>query len=451
LIWVATDTTTIAFVPIAARIVVLIVANAISDIILQPAFALDILCAGIRFRCERAVSALALLAVFVVIGSTTVSSIPSASSIVVIVITRFVSFPGRLATRPFHCLDALVALRYVLAIQTLAFLAVLELIALATGTTAIAFIPATSGIIVVVVAEAIPNEVLGATTTLDFLRTFVAFMLVFAVFTRALFAVFIVVIVPAAIPSIPAATGVVVVIVTSLVSLPGWFPTGFFHFGNACVAFRFVVAVFAFAFFTELKSFCTTTVTGVPIASTVIVVVIAISIANVLSSATFAFAPNLSTSISFVGDVVGVQTFAANNLSSLVFCLRVAIFQGAFGGPATVASVPVAAAIVVIVVTIAVTFPLHISTFRLACFRRWGGKTRVPAFALFAPFVGVFGSAAITLVPSTLAVIIAVVAICITRPRRLVTLAFVRACAFAATYTALIFLCNALFLAVVEF
>ena len=43
---------------------VLIVANAISDIILQPAFALDILCAGIRFRCERAVSALALLAVF---------------------------------------------------------------------------------------------------------------------------------------------------------------------------------------------------------------------------------------------------------------------------------------------------------------------------------------------------------------------------------------------------
>ena len=63
---------------------------------------------------------------------------------------------------------------------------------------------------------------------------------------------------------------------------------------------------------------------------------------NVISP--FAFAPNLSTSISFVGDVVGVQTFAANNLSSLVFFLRVAIFQAAFGGPATVASVPVAAA-----------------------------------------------------------------------------------------------------------
>ena len=65
----------------------------------------------------------------------------------------------------------------------------------------------------------------------------------------------------------PGATGVVVVIVTSLVSLPGWFSTGFFHFGNACVACRFVVAVFAFTFFTEVKSFCTTTVTGVPIAS----------------------------------------------------------------------------------------------------------------------------------------------------------------------------------------
>ena len=73
---------------------------------------------------------------------------------------------------------------------------------LATGTTAIAFIPATSGIIVAVVAEPIPNEVLSVTSTLDFLRTFVAFMLVFAVFTLAFFAVFIVVIVPAAIPSI---------------------------------------------------------------------------------------------------------------------------------------------------------------------------------------------------------------------------------------------------------
>jgi len=250
-------------------------------------------------------------------------------------------------------------------------------------------------------------------------------MLVFAVFTLAFFAVFIVVIVSAAIASIPGATGVVVVIVTSLVSLPGWFSTGFFHFCNAFVAFRFVVAVFAFAFFTKLKSFCATTVTGVPIASTVIVVVIAISIANVLGRATFAFATNLSTSISFVGDVFGVQTFTANNLSSLVFFLRVAIFQGGFWGSATVASVPVAAANVVIVVTIAVTFPLHISTFRLACFRRWGSKSWIPTFALFAPFVRVFSSAAITFVPSTLAVIIIVIAICITRPRGMATLAFV--------------------------
>jgi hypothetical protein len=68
---------------------------------------------------------------------------------------------------------------------------------------------------------------------------------------------------------------------------------------------------------------------------------------------------------------------------------------------------------------------------------------------LFAPFVGVFSSAAITFVPSTLAVIIVVVAKCITRPRGMATLAFVRAWAFATAYTALICLRNAFALAVV--
>jgi len=101
LIWIASDTTTITFVPTTARIVVFIVANTISDKIRQIAFTLDATCAFIRFRCERAVLALALLAVVVVVASATVSSIPTASSIVVIVITRLVSFPGRLATSLF--------------------------------------------------------------------------------------------------------------------------------------------------------------------------------------------------------------------------------------------------------------------------------------------------------------------------------------------------------------
>jgi len=163
LIWIARNTTTITFIPAAARIVVFVVANAISFIIRQPAVTLDTSFTGIRFLCERAVAALALLAVLVIVGSTTVSSIPIASSIVVTIITCLVSDPGRLFTNPFDFADAFVALRNVLAIQALAFLAVRHLFTLASGTTAIAFIPVTSGIIVIVVAKTITDEVLGTT------------------------------------------------------------------------------------------------------------------------------------------------------------------------------------------------------------------------------------------------------------------------------------------------
>jgi len=113
----------------------------------------------IRSGFEFAVATLALFAVFVIVGSTAVSTVPGATGIVVIIVTRFVALPGWLPTRPFDFGDALVALGFVFTILAFAIFAVFELIALATGTTTISLVPATPGIVVFVVAEAITDEV----------------------------------------------------------------------------------------------------------------------------------------------------------------------------------------------------------------------------------------------------------------------------------------------------
>lgn len=423
---IAADTTAVTFVPTAARIVVLVIANAVSNEVWQLARTFDVFCTGIRFGCKCAVAALARFAVVIVIGSTTVSSIPSATSIVVIVITRLVALPGWLDTSFFDCRDAFVTLWFVLAIRALAFFAVFVLIALATDTTAISVIPGTPGVVVIVVAEAITDKVLCAASTLDFVGAFIAFVLKTAIQTQAFLAISVVVLVPTAIPSIPGATGVVVLVIAILVSLPCWLSTLRFNFPSACVTDSLVVAVFAFAFFAETISLCTTTVTAVPIASTIIVVIIAISIAGVLCRATFAFATNLSTSIGFIRDVIGVEAQATGKFSLFVFFFRVAILQGSRGRAAAIASVPGTTTDVVGVVAIAVTFPRHISTLCLACFRRWSYKSRILAFAFFAPLVLGFSSAAITVVPPTFAVVVVVVAEFVTRPRGVTALGFVR-------------------------
>ena len=53
----------------------------------------------------------------------------------------------------------------------------------------------------------------------------------------------------------------------------------------------------------------------------------------------------------------------------------------------------------------------------LACFWRGSSKIRIYAFTLFAEFVCFFGSATITKVPSTFAVVIVVVADAVAPPR----------------------------------
>jgi len=181
--------------------------------------------------------------VFVIVGSTTVSTVPVTTSIVVSIVTRLVALPGWLATRPFDFADALVALGFVFAILAFAACAVFELIALATGTTAISLVPATPGIVVFVVAEAITDEVFCAARTLDFGNAFIACELKSAVQAFAFRAICIVLLSSAAISSIPGATSDVVSVIAIVVSLPSWLCTFFFDFVNAVVTFRLVFTV----------------------------------------------------------------------------------------------------------------------------------------------------------------------------------------------------------------
>ena len=72
----------------------LVVTNFVSFKFGQSASSFDDFCTCIRFGRKRAVAARTLFAVVVVIRSTTVSAIPIATSIIVVVITRFVTLPG---------------------------------------------------------------------------------------------------------------------------------------------------------------------------------------------------------------------------------------------------------------------------------------------------------------------------------------------------------------------
>lgn len=110
------------------------------------------------YKCT--VKTFTLFAVFIVFGTAAVSSIPSAAGIVILVIAGIVTPPGWLATIAFDFSDAFVNLGFVLTIQALAPVAVLELVTLSGNTTAIPAVPGTPGVVVFVVAEAIADEVL---------------------------------------------------------------------------------------------------------------------------------------------------------------------------------------------------------------------------------------------------------------------------------------------------
>jgi len=218
--WIACDPTTVTVVPIAARVVIFVVANAVSFVLWENARTFDACYAGILFMHICTVKTFALFAVFVTFGATTVSSVPSAAGIVVSIITSVVALPSWLATDAFDFTHTFVTSYFIFTVQALAFCAELELVGLAIDTTTIPVVPGTSGVIVTVIAEAIPDKLFCTAISLDFLGASIAFVLKNAIQALAFLAICVVIFIPTAISSIPIATSIVVIVVTSFVSLP---------------------------------------------------------------------------------------------------------------------------------------------------------------------------------------------------------------------------------------
>jgi len=174
------------------------------------------------------------------------------------------------------------------------------------------------------------------------------------------------------------------------------------------------------------------------------------SIANEFFGTACAFTANIAARIGFLRNVVSVKAFATNNFPVLIGFLRIAVFQGSRWSSAAVTSVPVATTDIVAIVTIAVTFPLGLCTVLSTCLWRWNSKSWVLAFAFCAIFESVFGSAAITFVPTTFAVVVVVVAKSVISPGGMATLGFVCASTLASAHATLVFRCNAVTAAVME-
>lgn len=220
MVWIAADTTTITIVPIATRDVIFVVANTVSCVVWQFACAFDFRYTGICVGVECTVEALALLAVIVVIGAATISSVPITTSVVIFVITILVAFPRWLAAGAFDFRNALVTRCRVFTIQAVTLAAVFVLIGLAIDTTAITLVPGTPGIVVFVVADAITHESFFTTETRDLIGACIALMLKRAVQALAVRTMRVIVVLPTTISTIPAATGVVVLVIAGLVALP---------------------------------------------------------------------------------------------------------------------------------------------------------------------------------------------------------------------------------------
>jgi len=102
--------TTVTTVPVAAGIVIIVVAEAITLELWSATYAFDIVGTRVALRNECTVQAFALFAVAVIFGTATVTAIPSTPSVVVVVVAVTVAFPVWCTTTFFDRFDAFVSL-----------------------------------------------------------------------------------------------------------------------------------------------------------------------------------------------------------------------------------------------------------------------------------------------------------------------------------------------------
>jgi len=208
---------------------------------------------------------------------TTVTTIPRTSTIVILVVAILVFFVlGQTATlflpRTFYGL-------FLGAIQAFACFAIFDV---GFGSAAVTSVPSTTTVIIVVITVAIALIFSSTTILLKILDTSVPLSNICAVQAFACFAVLII-FGATAITPIPVTASVVIVIVAVVIGFQIWCPTIFLGSLDARVTLCFKCAVTTLACFTIfVVVFGTTTVTLVPVATRVVVVVIAVFISDVI-------------------------------------------------------------------------------------------------------------------------------------------------------------------------
>lgn len=158
-------------------------------------------------------------------------------------------------------------------IQALAFFTELELVLFVGNATAVSLIPSTTTVVVVVITDTVIGPIRCSTRSRAFL--------IFRIQTLALFAILVAVLFATAVATIPIASAVIVLVVTSCVAFPVNCPA-FAVFFRALFELSF--AIFALALgtvrlFVDFRR--PAAITVVPVATSVVVDIIANSVADV--------------------------------------------------------------------------------------------------------------------------------------------------------------------------
>jgi len=301
---------------------------------------------------EFRVLALALTAInplsLVTTCAATVTAVPATATIVVVIVTTTVSFVLGISTfaRAIALLER--------GVYAFTFAAVQELSLVATASTAVSFVPTTAAVVVVIVATTIAH--ISGHPALFFTWA-AAFLFNFGVLALTLFTVRKLILVArasAAVTLIPSTCAVVVFVIASTVASVIRYTT----FASA-ISFGLVRFVFALALRTVgvlvLGTTDTTAIAPIVFASAVVIVVIAVSIADPCGRTTCAGAATVI--------ILWIKTLAFRAVNKLVFVARCTT---------AISAVPTAATVVVIVVTTTIFFVFGLCTLATTlAFRRF--------------------------------------------------------------------------------
>jgi len=276
-------------------------------------------------------------------------------------------------------------------IQTLAFLA--EFLHHRFATT-ITPIPVTAArvIDVITVTVALPNRFLTCFLSWTFLEI--------AIFAFTLLAQFVILSCTAAVAPVPSTPSIVVLIVTCLVAFPNWLGAGPFNLSLFHTPIALSCAVEARTLFAVLHiPFGSAAIASIPCTTSAIVSIIAESIALVLWFLASFFD-------NFDAFIPGTFVRTISTLTFFAVAVIVLITT-------TISSVPIASGVVIHVVTVLVTFPIRFLAFSLNFCSALVGRcfiSTIQAFALLAILVSVDRSTTITTIPLTAGIVVIVVA-----------------------------------------